>query len=1103
MLLLITGHISAMVFADVRPAPMNAVQVSSWAGLADAVATAPSGVATIIELTSDIPSVGHSAIAITSGRDITITGTGNGYALHQATTNQRHFIVQGGTLRLENVVLSGDTANTGDNHGGIYVMGTNARLYMGEGGVIENCRWTVGGGVQVEQNGTFTMNNGSIRHNTAAGTAATNGGGGIYVRQGTFVMTDGEIHHNTASNGGGVHVFGSNLIMHGGTIHNNVSEATGGGHGGGVVARNGSTFVMHNGAIHNNEALGIGSGGGVRLYSNSTFTMHNGQIANNDAGANGGGVSLSISSVFTMHGGAIQDNGHNTTVSGGGVHVSGAGSHFIMEDGYVLENMASTGGGGAVNLISGGVFNMRRGVMSGNQANLGGGVHVMANTNFIMEGGRIVENTSTQDGGGIRIIGTGVFTMQNGEIHDNTAVNGGGVHASAGGTAVMHGGVISDNTSIGPGAGNGGGGVFVVGVGTSFTMNNGKIYNNTATNGGGVHIAATSGFTINNGEITANTSTGTNTATNGGGGVNIVVGTFTMNGGSVAGNISQSNGGGIRRGADANAHLVIANGEIQGNTAAANGGGIHAQGQVYTPVLGAGDYPRIIIGPDVVFSGNRADAGAFRPPNYSAVAGRIEAGSRSIFSHPLNNFDINSRYGAMVSEITITFMTDARGAFDGPGGPAMRLETIDLLGSNAAALPASPQNVPDVTEAADYRFIGWLVYSDLGGQLLTSDDIKTMPVFDNITFIAQYERKTHEVTFILNGGAGDFPPQTIYHGNLAAIPSNTPARQGYTFLGWFTSPVGGYLFNFAMPITADTYIYARWTPNVENGDNNGGTGGGTTGFPPTNQTPGGQPPTNQTSSQQPIYQTPGQHHAYLIGFEDSTIRPMANITRAQAATMLFRLMSDQNRSLFWLQSNPYNDVEITDWFNNAVSTTSNFGLFEGMPDGTFRPHHEITRAELAAAIVRLKGGARRNKTAHTPPNNTIFNDIHNHWAKDYINYAANHNWLYGYPDFEGSLDRQFLPNQPITRAEATAMINHAFRRLPHSKNDLLPQMRTWPDNANPEAWYYLHIQEATNSHHFTMRADSIHETWLQLILPERPWALLELPGSRPEDIGGR
>jgi len=225
----------------------------------------------------------------------------------------------------------------------------------------------------------------------------------------------------------------------------------------------------------------------------------------------------------------------------------------------------------------------------------------------------------------------------------------------------------------------------------------------------------------------------------------------------------------------------------------------------------------------------------------------------------------------------------------------------------------------------------------------------------------------------------------------------------------------------------------------------------------------------------------------MIGFEDGTIRPGAPVTRAQIATILFRLMPDTKRAEYWSQTNPYPDVKQNHWFNNAVSTTTNAGLFTGMPDGSFQPHRPITRAELATVVARLK-----DVTHNGEP---MFNDIAVHWAKAEINAVARMGWVTGY---EGQGGR-FLPNQPITRAETAAIINNAFERKPQGLETLLPDMRIWPDNVNPQSWYYLHIQEATNSHYYVM-SDNAYEIWTGLIYQERDWARLELPTSRPEDI---
>ena len=239
----------------------------------------------------------------------------------------------------------------------------------------------------------------------------------------------------------------------------------------------------------------------------------------------------------------------------------------------------------------------------------------------------------------------------------------------------------------------------------------------------------------------------------------------------------------------------------------------------------------------------------------------------------------------------------------------------------------------------------------------------------------------------------------------------------------------------------------------------------------------------------PLVEYHGTHHAYLIGFEDGTIRPRAEVTRAQIATILFRLMSDEARANHWSQTNPFADVAPGNWYNNAISTTTAAGIFAGMPDGSFQPNRAITRAELVATIVRYMGLAPSFGTSQ-------FNDIEGHWARGYINVAALNTWIIG----DTGLGGAFEPDRIVTRAEAAAMINRALGRLPESQGDLLPGMRTFSDNANPNAWYFLHIQEATNSHTFLTKGDGVHETWVELLTQERPWTRLERPDSTPNDI---
>ena len=232
------------------------------------------------------------------------------------------------------------------------------------------------------------------------------------------------------------------------------------------------------------------------------------------------------------------------------------------------------------------------------------------------------------------------------------------------------------------------------------------------------------------------------------------------------------------------------------------------------------------------------------------------------------------------------------------------------------------------------------------------------------------------------------------------------------------------------------------------------------------------------------------HLAYIIGYpEDGSVRPSANITRAEVATIFFRLISDQHRVDVWSQTNPFADVVLIDWFNNAISTLANDGLLMGYPDGYFRPNQSITRAEFATIVIRVMG------YSHVEKPGSSFNDISGHWAQNHIHTAHYLGWVQGYGD------GTFRPDQAITRAEVAALVNRSLNRLPEHPGDLLPNMVTWPDNMNENAWYYLYIQEATNSHYHEMKADGIHERWTELILP-REWWRLERPDSNPHIFTG-
>ena len=218
------------------------------------------------------------------------------------------------------------------------------------------------------------------------------------------------------------------------------------------------------------------------------------------------------------------------------------------------------------------------------------------------------------------------------------------------------------------------------------------------------------------------------------------------------------------------------------------------------------------------------------------------------------------------------------------------------------------------------------------------------------------------------------------------------------------------------------------------------------------------------------------HYAYVVGYPDGMVYPQKNITRAEVATIFFRLLEDETREANMTKSNSYNDMKDGAWYTCAVSTLSKMGIIKGYEDGSFKPDASISRAEFAAIAARFDPDG--DKTPAT------FSDVSSHWAKDEISIAANHGWIKGYED--GS----FKPDQKITRAETMTLVNRVLKRLPETKDDLHKDMKTWPDNQNESAWFYLAVQEATNSHYQNLKKDGTHEKW-ESMRETRDWAALE------------
>ena len=211
-----------------------------------------------------------------------------------------------------------------------------------------------------------------------------------------------------------------------------------------------------------------------------------------------------------------------------------------------------------------------------------------------------------------------------------------------------------------------------------------------------------------------------------------------------------------------------------------------------------------------------------------------------------------------------------------------------------------------------------------------------------------------------------------------------------------------------------------------------------------------------------------KHEAYIVGRSGGLVAPEEDITRAEVVTIFCRLLTEESRSRFATTQNPLPDGSTEDWFFTAATPMAKPGIVEGRPDGQFAPADTITRGEFAAMAARFL-----SKT-YTGENH--FSDVEGHWAAEYVDRAAQAGWIKGYPD------GTFRPDDYITRAEAISLVNAVLGRAPH-KEHLLDGMITWPDNMDEATWYYLDIQEATNSHKHTWQTVNGErvEVWTTLL----------------------
>ena len=290
----------------------------------------------------------------------------------------------------------------------------------------------------------------------------------------------------------------------------------------------------------------------------------------------------------------------------------------------------------------------------------------------------------------------------------------------------------------------------------------------------------------------------------------------------------------------------------------------------------------------------------------------------------------------------------------------------------------------------------------------------------------------YTLTYVSNGGT-EYKAERYDSGTTVKV-NKTPVREGYLFTGWYadrklTDEIS------RIKMTGNKTVYAGWKKNV-------------------------------SALHIPDMLNGDDHFAYVAGYTDGTVRPNAKITRAEVAMIFYRLLDEDVRAANESSTNTFSDVTENMWCNTAVSTIARLKIVKGRSAENFDPNAPITRAEFATICARFDHSSVEGTES--------FSDIHGHWAEKFVERAAALGWVNGY------MDGTFRPNTTITRAEAMAMINRVLGRLPESEKDLLPGMKTWPDNADPSAWYYLTIQEAANGHTFERKADGIHERWIKL-----------------------
>ena len=774
--------------------------------------------------------------------------------------------------------------------------------------------------------------------------------------------------------------------------------------------------------------------------------------------------------VVTISGDKPQVTVKNGTVTGGRNPQNGGG--FAIDSAVVqLEDLTITGnetvgGNGNGEVGGGGIYashadvSMQNVTVSENsvtgKSSDGGGILVRYGS-LTMDGCHVERNTAPDCGGGM-ILRHSVLNAAKSFFENNTAKYGAGIYfgdtpnEAEEGCSGEHNHIITDSTISGnkvldPENGIGGG--MYVGTTSNLTLRNSKLLNNDGASQGGAIVAYSAG-TIELDDV----SISENKAQSGAGILALCTAVCNtdirlLNGTAIDKNTATGYGGGIYADALANTlSVTVENSSVSGNTAAGGAG-------IFTYKDGSA-----VINVDL-------QSGAVMHDNNAVV----NMGG-AIYAYNAANINI-AKNSAVYNNTAKTAGDDL--LFNGA--------TFTL--PNAKDMSGDRILSPDKAEIIGWYHDGWFKWNAAandgkGGyeqiDRWTAETADEYIPVENDSYAVSLKAAhplmytlTYDVTGDKPEGYNTPAKQTLVNGSsytVAAVPASVSGSKDgvngtFSFDGWKKDD--GTVLTGEQKLTENLTLHGVWTFTKAS---SGGGGGG-----------GGRKPTVTIPDDVPTGLNGDDHFAYIVGYPDGNVKPGGNITRAEVATIFFRLLTEDVRTANSTQSNSLSDVSRGQWFNHAISTLSSMGIVKGNPDGTFDPDAPITRAEFAAIAARFD-----DKNTNNTSN---FSDIASHWAKDEIGVAANKGWINGYPD------STFRPDQYITRAEAMTLVNRVLNRLPEKSEDLLDDMIKWPDNADASVWYYLAVQEATNSHDYSDKSDADkYEKWTK-IRDARDWTLLE------------